>query len=304
MRKGMTLIELLIVVLITLILAGGIFYAYRTIVQQAITQSLVAKNEQDVETLLYQIRKDIATAGFGVPSNMLRAWANSSSSSCGAISAFANSNSTIGLATNCPISDELYFLSLATREFRNSGCWWIVDNAGNVRLQSRRWTLEDCPADPPDNQIICLDPATKAHIDPCNPSRPNTLIFATNRNPLNSFAVRYHLSDENLPRECAPGTFNLRKEISEDAPQPVASCVAVFRVRYYNGIQYAPNPPPNINNLVAVRVCMMIQVGGRTDTSIAPPNSFRECGTIASRLEWREYRWRLVEEDIPLNNIR
>ncbi|WP_333785370.1 type II secretion system protein [Thermocrinis sp.] len=299
-RRGMTLIELLVVIAITLILAGGIFYAYRTIVQQAITQSLVAKNEQDVETLLYQIRKDIATTGFGVPSNMLRFWPNPA---CGNLAGFASSNSTIG-RVSCGNSDEFYFVSLATREFTFSGCWWIVDNVGNINRQSRRWTFEECPSIPNTNSSLCLDLVTKSLLTACDPSRPNTIIFETDGYSLDRFAVRYYLRGTNLPKECAPNTFNLMKEISGDIPQPVASCIAVFRVRYYDGVQYSENPPADFRNLVAIRLCMLIQVGGRTGALIDPPNTFERCGSIATQPAWREYRWRLIEEDIPLYNLQ
>jgi type IV pilus assembly protein PilW len=143
--------------------------------------------------------------------------------------------------------------------------------------------------------------ASKAIAD-CN--SPNTLIFTMgDRDSINDFAVRYYLSNTNLPKECAPGTFNLLKQVSGDAVgQPIASCIAVFRVRYYNGQSYTAIG--DINNLRAIRLCLLMQVGGRTDTQMDPPNRFEQCGDIAINPEWRWYRWRLVEEDIPLRNIR
>ena len=303
MRKGITLIEVLVVIAITSILAGGIFFAYRTIVQQAITQSLVAKNERDIEVLLYSLRKDIASIGFGVPASSLRFWA---SPNCNSLSTFAGSNSAVGRVqcyVNGSYEDELYFLSLSVREFRDSGCWWVVDNTGGNLTVSLRWTLENCPPNPPSHRI-CLDMTNKNLVD-CNESiPPNTLVFPTNGRQLKDFAVRYYLTDTNLPRECAPGTFNLNRELYGDVPQPVASCVAVFRVRYFNGSNYTDDPPSNFGNLVALRICMLVQVGGRTGVLMDPPNTFERCGNISVESEWREYRWKLIEEDIPLNNIR
>ena len=299
MRKGITLIEVLVVIAITSILAGGIFFAYRTIVQQAITQSLVAKNEQDIEVLLYSLRKDIASIGFGVPASSLRFW---DSPTCSSLDAFAGSNSTVGIA-QCPNGDELYFLSLSVREFEDSGCWWIVDNIGRNLTVSLRWTLENCLPNPPSHRI-CLDMTNKNLVD-CNESiPPNTLVFPTNGRQLKDFAVRYYLTNTNLPRECAPRTFNLNRELYGDVPQPVASCVAVFRVRYFDGSNYTDDPPSNFGNLVALRICMLVQVGGRTGVLMDPPNTFERCGNISVESEWREYRWKLIEEDIPLNNIR
>ncbi|MFZ8862706.1 MAG: PulJ/GspJ family protein [Thermocrinis sp.] len=299
-RKGITLVELLVVIAIVALSAGGIFFAYRSLVRETIRQSLFAKNEQDVEVLLTSLRKDLQGIGFGVPVDRL----NVDTPACGGLTAFAGSNSVVGIAFNCPSGgDELYFLNLATRSFRNSGCWWVRDGSGNIATQGRRWTLEGCPSSPPTGEnLLCLDMASKA-VANCN--SPNTLIFTMgNRTSISDFAVRYYLSSTNLPKECAPGTFNLLKQVSGDAVgQPIASCIAVFRVRYYDGQSYTTNID-DIDNLRAIRLCLLMQVGGRMDTPMDPPNGFEQCGDITINPEWRWYRWKLVEEDIPLRNIR
>lgn len=207
-RKGITLVELLVVMVIVALSAGGIFFAYRSLVRETIRQSLFAKNEQDVEVLLTSLRKDLQGIGFGVPVNRL----NLGTPACDGLTAFAGSNSIVGIAFNCPSGgDELYFLNLSTRSFRNSGCWWVRDGSGNVATEGRRWTLEGCPNNLPDNppageRFLCLDMASKAIAD-CN--SPNTLIFTMgDRNRIEDFAVRYFLNNTNL-RECAPGTFDV-----------------------------------------------------------------------------------------------
>jgi type IV pilus assembly protein PilW len=298
-RKGITLVELLVVMVIVALSAGGIFFAYRSLVRETIRQSLFAKNEQDVEVLLTSLRKDLQGIGFGVPVDRL----NVGTPACNGLAAFAGSNSVVGIA-NCPSGgDELYFLNLATRSFRNSGCWWVMDGSGNVATEGRRWTFEDCPNNlPTGDNLLCLDMASKA-IANCNSQ--NVLIFTMgDRTAINDFAVRYFLSNTNLPKECAPGTFNLLKQVNGDAvEQPIASCVAVFRVRYFDGQGYTTTIG-DINNLRAIRLCLLMQVGGRMDTPMDPPNSFEQCGNITINNEWRWYRWKLVEEDIPLRNIR
>jgi len=299
-RKGITLVELLVVMVIVALSAGGIFFAYRSLVRETIRQSLFAKNEQDVEVLLTSLRKDLQGIGFGVPADRL----NLGTPACNGLTAFAGSNSVVGIAFNCLSgNDELYFLNLATRSFRNSGCWWVIDWSGNVTTQGRRWTFENCPSIPPTGEnLLCLDMASKATTS-CN--SPNTLIFTMgDRASVGDFAVRYSLSNTNLPKECAPGTFNLLKQVYGDAVgQPIASCIAVFRVRYFDGRSYNTTIS-DINNLRAIRLCLLMQVGGRMDTQMDPPNRFEQCGDITINPEWRWYRWKLVEEDIPLRNIR
>jgi len=299
-RKGITLVELLVVIAIVALSAGGIFFAYRSLVRETIRQSLFAKNEQDVEVLLTSLRKDLQGIGFGVPVDRLKV----GTPACNELADFTRSNSVVGLALNCPSGgDELYFLNLATRSLRNSGCWWARDGSGNVATEGRRWTFEDCPNSPPTGEnLLCLDMASKATTS-CN--SPNTLIFTMgNRNAIDDFAVRYYLSSANLPKECAPGTFNLLKQVNGDAAQqPIASCIAVFRVRYFDGQGYTTTIG-DINNLRAIRLCLLMQVGGRMDTPMDPPNRFEQCEDITINPEWRWYRWKLVEEDIPLRNIR
>jgi type IV pilus assembly protein PilW len=299
-RKGITLVELLVVMFIVALSAGGIFFAYRSLVRESIRQSLFAKNEQDVEVLLTSLKKDLQGIGFGVPVDRL----NVGTPACNGLTDFAGSNSVVGLALNCPSGgDELYFLNLATRSFRNSGCWWVRDGSGNVATEGRRWTLENCPNSPPAREnLICLDMASKA-IASCN--SPNVLIFTMgDRNSIGDFSVRYYLNNANLPKECAPGTFNLLKQVYGDAAQqPIASCISVFRVRYFDGQSYN-GAVGDINNLRAVRLCLLMQVGGRMNTQMDPPNRFEQCGDIVINNEWRWYRWKLVEEDIPLRNIR
>jgi type IV pilus assembly protein PilW len=300
-RKGITLVELLVVIAIVALSAGGIFFAYRSLVRETIRQSLFAKHEQDVEVLLASLRKDLQGIGFGIPVDRL----SIGTPNCDGLDDFADSDSVVSIAFNCSSGgDELYFLNLATRSFRNSGCWWIRDWHGNVTTEGRRWTLENCPNSLPTGEnLLCLDMASKNAVADCD--SPNTLIFTMgDRASINDFVVRYYLSNTNLPKECAPGTFNLLKQVYGDAfGQPIASCIAVFRVRYYDGQNYNTTID-DINNLRAIRLCLLMQVGGKMDTPMEPPNSFEQCGDIAINPEWRWYRWRLVEEDIPLRNTR
>jgi len=93
-RKGITLVELLVVIAIVALSAGGIFFAYRSLVRETIRQSLFAKNEQDVEVLLTSLRKDLQGIGFGVPVDRL----NVGTPACNGLTAFAGSNSVVGIS--------------------------------------------------------------------------------------------------------------------------------------------------------------------------------------------------------------
>ncbi|MDW8295178.1 MAG: prepilin-type cleavage/methylation domain-containing protein, partial [Aquificaceae bacterium] len=109
----------------------------------------------------------------------------------------------------------------------------------------------------------------------------------------------------NLPRECAPQTFNLIKHTRNDVAQPVTSCVGAFRVRYFDGANYREDIT-NLGNLRAIRLCLLVQMGGRTGVGMEVPPFSTNCGgsfTLPTQ-DWRWYRWKVVEEDLLLENLR
>lgn len=320
MKRGFTLIELLVVMAIALIIGVGVYVAYVNLIREAATKSIIAKNEQDITALLYQIRKDFSSIGFGVDRNRLRivdthGTPNDGVIDCNSLTAFGNFNTVLARCRANDRQEELYFLSLASRQQRLSGCWWSTNTLGQLINRSTTYMLAECPQNLDGiGNCLALDPnkncvETGCSVRPCNTytSQENRLIFfAGDGSYPGNFAVRYYTSDINLPRECAPQTFNLLKDVQGDAlAQPVASCVGAFRVRYFDGNNYSESINL-IQNLRAIRVCLLVQVGGRTSLNMEVPQFSASCGgtmTIPTQ-DWRWYRWRVVEENIILENIR
>lgn len=300
MRKGFTLVELLIGMAILLIISGGVFYAFRDIFQKGTSQALVAKQEQDVQFVVSTLVSEFSSVGFGVDRSRLVVLNNGTN-----LSDVTSSNAVIAIS-----GSRIAFLSLATRQDTSIGCWGITDQNKNITTNARDYLFRPCssagwglPTDT--SKVLCLDPISKRDI---TSSCANALVFYVgDKNYPADFVTQYYLAtSSNASRLCATGTQTLFKRLGSDTPQPLLDCVAAFRVRYITStgyLDYVPNS--DINNLLGIRLCMILQVGGRQSTQADIKNFSDSCGpTPVVSSDWRYYRWSTVEVDIPLKNIR
>ncbi|WP_297210805.1 MULTISPECIES: type II secretion system protein [Thermodesulfovibrio] len=305
-NRGFSIIEILVVIAILSILAGGIFSAFQFMARENAQRHFVAKQEQDAAVLTSQLTKDIETAGFGVDRDNLQ---------------------------NISVGNTLTFISLASREESRSGCWAMVRPDRTMDIRSTTYRGLNCDLNPKNFWYVILDPVSKRNRCPsssdflcqcgvddtrCDEEYINTLaFFATERNNLvfpNDFRVTYFLNNANLPRECAPGTFNLMKSVGQDNAQPMISCVQSFLVRAYVGNENNPQLDNSIGDLSnfrnMIRLCMIIQVGGRQTSSTNLPQFSNECGggPNIDNNWWnntgRWYRWKVIEQDIVLRNYQ
>jgi len=309
MKKGYSIVEILIVIAIMGILAGGILSAYRFIAKENAQRHLVAKQESDVNVLINQLLKDIESAGFGIDVDNL---------------------TLASLSTGT-----VQFPSLATREEALSGCWAFLKN-GSLTIQSKNFLGQDCQF--PSAWYVVLDPMSKKIITKsgqCVDSLCSDLtgmsglaFYATNNNNYQypqSFMVKYNLSSTNLPKECASGTYNLVKTLGTSgysgyqANQPVISCVFPSGFKVRAGIQSGGTivyqdtiSSSDIQNgkFKLFRICLIMQIGARQNTVTTQPQFSTDCGggpTIDSTW-WnntgRWYRWKVIEQDIALRNYQ
>ncbi|GAB6182261.1 prepilin-type N-terminal cleavage/methylation domain-containing protein [Thermodesulfovibrio hydrogeniphilus] len=311
-NKGYSIIEILIVIAIIGILAGGMFSAYNFMARENVQRHLVAKQEQDVAIVVAQLVKDIETAGFGVD--------------------------RLNLASLTVGSSGISFISLASREENLSGCWAMVKSDRTLDIKSKNYLGGNCNLNPKDYWYVILDPVGKNnrcpsstdylcqcgnHLTYCDEDFKNKMIFyATNRDDYaypREFFVRYFLSSSNPPKECASGSFNLMKQLArDDSPyrieSPVVSCVLSFKTRAYVGNEYNPTLADTITDLSEfrnmIRLCMVLQVGGRQSTPTEQPQFSNDCGGgPAIDGNWwnntgRWYRWKVIEQDIVLRNYQ
>lgn len=307
MKRGYSIVEILIVIAIMGILAAGILSAYRFIAKENVTKHIIAKQEADVGVLINQLLKDVESAGFGVDVDNL-----------------TSTTITSGI---------LKFPSLASREEIWSGCWAVLDN-GSLTIKSKNFMGQDCEF--PSAWYIVLDSITKKNLCPstldylCNDltGMSGLGFYATTNNDYKypqSFMVSYSLTQTNLPKECAQGTYNLIKTTGTSgyagyqANQPIISCVLPNSFKVRAGIQSGgsiiyqdsvSSSDIQSHNLKLFRICLILQVGGKQDTVTTKPQFSTDCGggpTIDSTW-WnnigRWYRWKVIEQDIQLRNYQ
>jgi hypothetical protein len=68
--------------------------------------------------------------------------------------------------------------------------------------------------------------------------------------------------------------------------------------------EYKQTPPANIEDLGGIRLCIIIQVGTRVDTGRVQNFSSSCGGPVSFTSAQRRYKWKVVELDIPVRNLR
>lgn len=282
MRKGMTIFELLVVMIIMAILSAGVIKAIQQALEKTQPYITFTKQQQDVESIVSFLLMDYSSAGFGVAANNLQ-----------------NAVNTVG--TLNPIQNSSCFQTVNGNVTINSYCWATVDNNSNISVNSLNATMQNCPTDRNSYTGSCFD-FQRNPISNCNNCK-NCVLFAGQVS-----TVCYNLSATD-DRRCAPGTYILRRKWGNGTAQPIVDCVRSFGIRYIvkgqNGIQYQDQAPTDISNLLGIRMCMILQTGGRQSISQSEPQFSQNCGgvVIQNVNEGGYYRWQVIEKDIPLKNI-
>lgn len=284
MKKGMTIFELLVVIIIVAILSAGVIKAIQQALQKTQPYISFVKQQQDVESIVNFLLMDYSSIGFGVAANNL-------------------SSAVSNVGTKDPTQNPSCFQTASGDMKLNSYCWATIDSNGIITVNSLNATMKSCPTDRNSYLGSCFD-FQKNALSNCN-SCINCIVFAGQVG-----SVCYDLSAVgNRDRRCAPGTFVLRRKWGNGTPQPIVDCVRSYGVRYIvkgqNGIQYQDQAPTDITNLLGIRMCMILQVGGKQSTSQPEPQFSQSCnGVVIQNVnEGGYYRWQVIEKDIPLKNI-
>lgn len=303
MNKGYTIFELLVAMALSLIIGAGLYTFYTTVFRENISKGSLVKEEQEAFILVDQLIKDFQSIGFGVDYNNLKMQTGSDCS-------LSSNNPVLTKCVN-GTNDRLEFLSLsAATDEVNSGCWGFTDINGNVNL----FNSYDILGRPCNNsgKYLVMDTSKRLKDVSYDPSNPNPnyknmyAFYVGSKSYPNDFKVSYFTDNTNLPKECAPGTFNLQKGTTTISP--VISCVLNFKIRYIGNDGNFYDTLNDINNLQGLKLCMIVQVGREQSTPETPPNYSVNGGCPAFDFsinpKWRYYRWVVIEQSIPLKNIR
>lgn len=307
--SGYTLIEILFVITLLSILVYLIFSAYLNLGKEAKVQRITMQQERERANLQTYLRKIIGTIGFGVDIDKLKVV------NVGCVDTnlanFKGANGTIGLAKDCeisgePVHDRLYFRTLYGSGEKKAGCWWVVTNEGNLKSMAIDKFGAECNMAPGDLCVFLNFNKQFQGLTGCEDLTlcKNCFAFYYRNQSAGTppEVFRIHLSsfgidDISQRQRCAPNSAKLMLQREWNIQsETLFDCVGGLRFKL----------EPDITNPKYVTICLLLQVSGRFDAPAEVPNASR-CGNFYETLpsyDWRYYRWKVVEEIIPLENLR
>ncbi len=302
-QSGYTLMEILFVITILGVLSALIVSTYYNFAKESRTQRISIQQSREIANLQNYLRKIIGSIGFGIRADYLKEAQNLN---CNNSQSFISQNASIGLASNCTTEgtkyDELYFRSLYADGDKLAGCWWVVIQRERVSMAVDKLG-QDCVL--PSNASCTVLGSNKEfmNIMQCNDPNPcggETLcyLFYGPDQP-NKSAFRLYLSaygsdsgDSAQKRKCAPGAAKLMLQQYDGTSQPFFDCVGGMKFQIEK----------TSHKIQGLWVCLLVQESGKMSTPIEVPIE-SACGNFEVREAWSFYRWRIIEEYIPLKNL-
>ncbi len=330
-RKGFTLIELMITMLIAVIVLGGAASLFGTVLTLYKQQGKIAEAGMDRLVGLEILRKDIEHAGYGLPWGFQSGIAYNEAASGLLNDAPSSVPRAILASTNTGLngSDRLIIKSARVGK-DETGTHWALLSPGGV---TRTWT-----PDPPFVNLRNTDRVTvltmgvtddtrrslvfsganwyttflnRASFAPTNPGETRVIYGIDNstnlRMPFNR--AEYYIDSALRPERCAPNTGVLVKSVVRqsdgtlDTPLPLLDCVADIQVMFDRDIDNngaIEDSDDDITLLSAdqirdqlktVRVVILAHEGQRDPAYTHPTSSMVVAGHPVA-VDVR-YRWRL-----------
>jgi type IV pilus assembly protein PilW len=303
--SGYTLTEILILIVLIGIFSAGFFSFFSGMLRTERQARFTIKTEADVSALRTFLKKELQSIGFGISADYLK----TNPGSCSASAVISGNNTT------------LCYLSLASRQTKWAGCWWLIDSSRNVFTNATSRFGGLCQAlNSTNGWCIFLDNNRLIkgnRVSRCNDTSqaPSSIVFyLDSRTPSypSDFLVRLFWSnsststpDKSCHSDLQRSTLQLE---TKDNNQPVISCVLDFRIQY---IDKLGNPltmlPSSLQDLAGIRVCLIVQAGGRGTIRYQESLTYSErCGgdTIPLPGDYQFYPFKVIEEEVSLPNLR
>jgi len=296
--SGYTLTEILILIALIGIFSAGFFSFFSGMLRTERQARFTIKTEADVSALRTFLKKELQSIGFGISADYLK----TTPGVCSASAVISGNNTT------------LCYLSLASRQTKWAGCWWLIDSSRNVFTNATSRFGGNCPVPLPAGKT-CLFlnyDRSRRGIANCNQTIPSTVSFYLDGSYPSDFLVRLFWSnsststpDKSCHSDLQRSTLQLE---TKDNNQPVISCVLDFRIWY---IDKLGNPltmlPSSLQDLAGIRVCLIVQAGGRGTIRYQESLTYSErCGgdTIPLPGDYQFYPFKVIEEEVSLPNLR
>jgi len=283
MKRGMTLIELVVAMAIFVILGTAVFFLYRNFLSQRIVQTSLVRTEGDLAYFQQFFSRLVSSAGFGVPGETTDVISGG--------------------------NDSLTIRTLTAGQNRGTGCFRVIDANGNITYTSE-FDINGRPC-----QNISYTRCLNLQKQQDCTATPRVEFFRSGDE-----YITINTSSNNLPPQCLQGTQNLMLTLGNQIPQPVISCVANFKVLcvHRNGtVDRNCNFDTN-NPQTSVVLCFFVQLNQSakdTGQSFVKPTFRGPClegnnpnapeNTIPSDIQnWDSVKWAVVEWVIDLPNLR
>jgi len=291
--RGITLVELIVVMVLSLILAGGLIALYRSLIGNVAERSTIMKNEAQLNFVMDNLAKLLSSAGFGIENNRLN---------------YGNGN-VINLGSGNQV---LELLTRLASQGVSAGCWGYIDSGGNFKLSEGANdispisfnTLRNCDAN--ENSY----PIRISMLDKSLNCTRNCLAFRGDPSVL-----RVYIDANNISPSCLNGTQRLMLDMNGQ-PAEIIQCVAHLRFRYLcvnqNNEIEAYDAPCQYDQLRGIRMCMMVQLSESapaTGTNTEPEYTDACGGERLTQLNqniqntWRTRKWGKIEMDIFMPNL-
>ncbi len=302
---GYTLMEVLILIGLIGIFTASLLSFFMGMLRTERQARFSLKTEGDVSALRTFLKKELQSIGFGISFDYLKT------------QSLCSNNAVISGNTS-----EVCYLSLASRQSKWTGCWWVVDSTLNATTKATSRLGSPCPALPWNAGGYCvfLDyNRGKKGVYRCNDisQASSSIIFYLYNSPItypSDFLVKLSVEDTSvIDKSCHPDLRRkaLMLRIGNDPPQPIISCVYDFHLCYIDKTGSPSSTLPSIQNLAGIRVCMIVQAGGRGSIGYQQSLNYSErcrCGNytnpITFPVDYQFYPFKVIEEEVSLPNLK
>ena len=300
MRKGITLVELLIVIVITVVFFGIIYRVYTRIIKTSTQQSYVLKTQLETLPGLELLRLDLEHAGYGI-----------------------SKNETSNIIEWDKASRKLIIRSILNNTNSKTQSWALVDcSSGSPKILSSGGNIEK-------NQTVVyldLDKSFVANstLSTC-PKNSLLLAFPYDRNIssgcLKQFCNKITYKLTNTTNSiCNPNTKNLTRAVGNGNGFPLISCVADFLVTFdydSNGNGKIESNEKNLDvssfscnfedcsKLKQINVYLLVQEGKKDPNYKFSGNTTIDGISLQLPPDYQHYRWKVIKLSVtPMEFVK
>jgi type IV pilus assembly protein PilW len=336
-ERGVSLVELLVVLAIFSVVMAGVYATYLVQVRHSTREYMLAESEMEIEIAKNIIERDIMMAGYGIADNYGSLSIDPLPvGSTDAVSALA-SDSLILRGTGIGIlSRSAMAWSYITSKGPPVSYKTWTDGRENVRRSDRVIYIE------PNTREILTDSSKAIFTLPDVPSgaAEGTLVYGLHSDSadLPYYTIQY-LMGGTAPSMCSPGAQNLlRAESRNDDPpsssgrEPILNCVRDFQVAFGldtnsdgsidlwdNGVTLSSYDRQTLKRrLRQIRLYILLQQGNYDpDFTYSNPDNSGDGATIrvgdislgtgrdiTLTAKQRKYRWRVLDLSVTPRNLR